>query len=126
MERNQFNNGVLYLNGGKISTSDLQWNSHPAYHGVALKHLIEGATTNNEFSCHLVKIEPNCEIELHNHAGKTELHEVIQGSGICTLESNELEYEPGNVGILPADKNHSVKAGEQGLLLLAKFFPALL
>lgn len=126
MKKNRFNNGVLYVNNKKILTNDLEWNAHPKYKGVFLKHLILGNITNNEFSCHIVLIEPNCEIELHNHAGKTEVHEVIQGSGKCQLEENELDYKQGNIGFLPADKNHSVKAGGEGLLLIAIFFPALL
>lgn len=122
---NQFNNGKLYLNGECIDVASLPWNEHPAYKGVFLKHVITGNRTDNRLSCHLVKIEPTCEIGLHNHAGKTELHEVLNGNGHCILEDKKMDYRKGVTGLIPADMNHLVKASSEGLFLLAKFFPAL-
>lgn len=121
-----FENGVLYINGECINIEELPWNEHQVFKGVFLKDLIKGETTNNQISCHLVKVEPGCEIGTHIHAGKTELHEIISGSGHCTIEQTKFDYRQGIMGYIPADKSHSVRAGSEVLLFLAKFFPALL
>lgn len=126
MNTTDFTNGELHINGECIDIENLIWNNHPIYKGVALKHVIKGESTNNQLSCHIVRINPGCELELHCHPGKTELHEVIKGSGICSIEESIINYKKGIMGFIPADKNHSVKAGDDGLILFAKFFPALL
>lgn len=126
MKTNDFNKGILHINGKCIEIEKLDWNEHPAFKGVFLKHLIKGEDTNNQLSCHLVKINANCEIGLHNHVGKTELHEVIEGNGQCSIEKETINYQSGVITFIPADVNHLVKAGNEGLFILAKFFPALL
>lgn len=126
MDANIFNNGKLYINGESVDIENLPWNKHSAYEGVFLKHIIKGESTDHQLSCHLVKINPGCEIGTHNHAGKTELHEIITGSGHCIIEQSKIDYHRGVIGFIPADRNHSVKAEREGLFLLAKFFPALL
>lgn len=126
MNTTDFTNGELYINGECIDIENLTWNNHPAYKGVCLKHIIKGESTNNQLSCHIVRINPGSELELHCHPGKTELHEVINGSGTCSIEKSTITYKKGTMGFIPADRNHSVKAGDEGLILLAKFFPALL
>lgn len=123
---NDFNKGKLYINEKIIDVEDLQWNEHSDFKGVFLKHIIKGADTNNSLSCHLVKINPDCEIDIHNHSGKTELHEILSGFGQCLIEQTTINYQKGVVGFIPTDKNHSIKASNKGLFFLAKFFPALL
>lgn len=126
MDANNFNKGKLYINRECIDVENLMWNEHSVFKGVFFKHIIKRESTNNRLSCHLVKINPNCEIGIRNHADKTELHEVISGLGHCMVEQTKFDYRKGVIGFIPADKNHSVKADKEGLLLLAKFFPALL
>ncbi len=126
MDTNYFNKGKLYISDKCVDVESLEWNEHPAFKGVFLKHIIKGENTNNSLSCHLVKINPDCEIGNHNHPGKTELHEILSGNGTCNIEQTNINYKKGVVGFIPADKDHSVKAEKDGLLLLAKFFPALL
>lgn len=126
MDINDFDTGKLHINNTCIDIESLQWNEHSAFKGVFLKHIIKGEDTDNKLSCHLVKIDPNCEIGIHNHAGKCELHEIVNGEGFCTIEQSKFDYHKGVIGFIPADKNHSIKAGNEGLFLLAKFFPALL
>ncbi len=77
------------------------------------------------WNCHLVKIDAGCEIGTHNHCGKTELHEVIFGHGKCFVGEKEIDYTTGKITVMPADINHKVTAGDEGLFLFAKFFPAL-
>ena len=107
------------------NVESLPWNNHPAFAGVALKHLITGKDTDGKFSCHIVRIDTGCEIGTHIHEGKWELHEVVKGKGYCLLENEKVDYDAGIVTAIPADLPHSVVAEEQ-LYLLAKFVPALL
>lgn len=37
-----------------------------------------------------------------------------------------MEYHPKCMGVIPKGTKHKVVAGENGLILLAKFFPALM
>jgi quercetin dioxygenase-like cupin family protein len=122
---NGFNEGNLYLLTNSEVNETKPWNVHPKFHGVYLKNIIMGNQTDGAFSAHLVKIENGCSIGEHIHEGKTELHEIIEGSGICIIGSNEVTYHPGDCALIPHDMRHKVIAGENGLFLLAKFFPAL-
>lgn len=115
----------MYTVAGIREAASLSWQEHPVFAGVALKHLITGKDTDGAFSCHVVRVNASCEIGNHIHAGKWELHEVLEGKGCCLLENTEIPYNPGVVTVIPADAPHSVTAKEQ-LFLLAKFVPALL
>ncbi len=123
---NLFKQGTVSDQSNQQPISELIWNEHPVFKGVFLKHLITGSQTNNQLSSHLVKINPGSQIGTHNHIGKTEIHEVVEGSGFCTVEESEHKYIPGTVVIIPADLDHQVTADENGLVIMAKFFPALL
>jgi mannose-6-phosphate isomerase-like protein (cupin superfamily) len=59
------------------------------------------------------------------HPTQLETHEVIDGNGICRNDGVELQYDSGTISIFPAASEHSVRAGSDGLLLFAKFMPAL-
>ncbi len=122
----QFESGKIFTNGKRLITEDLPWNPHSIFKGVFLKHLIQGAETNGKISCHLVKIDPECEIGEHIHEGKFEVHEVIDGDGICQIEKESISYRAGSIALIPENKPHKVIAGKKGLLLLAKFTPSLL
>lgn len=104
---------------------DIPWTPHPVFHGVELKHLITAADTSGQFSYHLVKIAPNKSILNHIHEKQLETHEVIMGSGTCINAGQNSPYEPGTVSIIAAGIEHEVVAGDDGLYLFAKFFPAL-
>lgn len=121
----QFNNGVLRLSNNEICFSKLPWNAHPTFEGVELKHIITGKETSNQWSYHLVRIAPNKAIKDHIHDPQLETHEVIAGTGICINDGKELNYAPGTISIIPATIHHEVIAGDDGLYLFAKFFPAL-
>jgi quercetin dioxygenase-like cupin family protein len=121
-----FENGNTHLLTSTVSNTEKQWNPHPKFHGVYLKHIITGEQTGNRVSSHIVKIEPGCILDEHIHAGKIELHEVIEGAGICNLNGTELNYFPGDCAVIPEDVKHKVVAGKNGLILYAKFIPALL
>ena len=117
--------GNIYFIDKQAKINTLTWNPHPTYKGVYLKHLIIGENTGNQLSCHIVKVEPNCILDTHQHDGKIEIHEVIDGSGQMFLDKQEIGYTVGQICVIPANTPHKVIAGKDGLILFAKFTPAL-
>jgi len=118
------NGTTIYLDREE-ATAEIPWNQHPQFKGVYLKHLIKGADTDGKLSCHMVKIDPGAVLEEHIHENQWELHEVIEGEGKFFLDTKEAPYYPGHMGMIPKGTNHKVIAGGKGMVLLAKFFPAL-
>lgn len=119
-------NGTISTLQGREEAGAIEWAKHPSFAGVYLKHLIKGEKTNSQLSCHMVRIDPGCVLSEHIHAEQWELHEVISGAGRCQLDGKELPYQPGQMTVIPQGVRHEVIAGEEGLVLLAKFFPPLL
>ena len=120
-----FEKRKLMLDGIEISFDSLEWNSHPSFEGVELKHLIRAKDTNGIFSYHLVKIKPNKKIGLHIHQNQLETHEIIEGNGMCKNGNYEYVYDPGVISIFEAGVEHEIIANEKGLYLFATFIPAL-
>lgn len=118
-------NGMITSTGGDINI-DAIWHEHPKFRGVYLKHLIKGTYTDGMLSSHMVRIEPHAVLEEHVHDAQWELHEVIEGEGVFLLDNSELPYYPGRMAVIPKGVKHRVTAGSRGLVMLAKFFPALL
>ncbi len=121
----QYNSGKLSLPNKEVLFSDLKWNAHPTFEGVELKHILTSKDTNGEFSYHLVRIAPNKSIGLHVHKEQLETHEIIAGNGYAVNDGVKLNYNPGVISIFPKNIPHEVFAGEDGLYIFAKFFPAL-
>jgi quercetin dioxygenase-like cupin family protein len=119
-------NGAITYEDRDDQAGQIQWNEHPKFKGVYLKHLITGRDTDGALSCHMVKIDPNSALEEHIHEGQLELHEVIEGAGSFILSGKVATYHPGHMAVIPKGMKHKVIAGEKGLVLLAKFCPALL
>lgn len=121
----KFNDGRLIIPNAEKDFSQLEWNKHPTFEGVELKHIVAASDTCGAFSYHLVRIAPNMKIGNHVHKEQTETHEVISGSGICINEGKEIAYSTGVISIMKMDTPHEVIAGSEGLYLFAKFIPAL-
>jgi len=119
------NGTIIYLDR-ENQAGNIAWIEHPKFTGVYLKHLIKGSDTNGQLSCHLVNLDPQAVLEEHVHEKQWELHEVITGEGSFQLNDKHTLYHPGCMAIIPQGAKHKVVAGKDGLLLLAKFFPALL
>ena len=117
----QFDNGALAHAGQVLDLGSCAWNAHKEFAGVFLKNLVTTEQTAGLFTCHLVRIEPNCKIGLHTHPGSIELHEVIKGNGTCLMNQKEIPYAPGVMAVIARNEPHEVKAGEKGLFLFAKF-----
>jgi len=118
--------GKLLIDVLTVEFDKIQWSKHQAFEGVELKHLITSKETGGEFSYHLVKIAPSCKIGLHVHKEQLETHEVISGKGKCLNNGALIEYRTGIISIFPKNIQHEVMAEDEGLLLFAKFIPALL
>lgn len=121
-----FLNGNLFLQNNIKSVDTFEWNKHPQFKGVFLKHLVTGVDTNNKFSCHLVKVEAGCCLDEHAHSDKWEIHEIIAGEGSTCIGESSVKYEPGMSAIIPEGIKHKVNAGSKGLSIKAKFIPALI
>ncbi len=119
-------NGTIHYSDHSEKISEIEWTEHPKFKGVYLKHLITGANTNGHFSSHLVKIDPNCVLDTHCHEKQWELHEIIEGQGTCQLGEKTVDYHLGRMAVIPMRVNHKVQADPNGLIMFAKFFPALL
>lgn len=120
-----FNNGSLKLPAKSVEFANIPWSKHPTFNGVELKHIVTAKDTDGQFSYHLVRIAPNKSIQNHIHEKHLETHEVISGSGICINDGVTMPYEIGTISIMPSGIPHQVNAGNNGLYLFAKFFPAL-
>lgn len=120
-----FENGKIFVSGKTVDADAIPWSPHAKFEGVALKHIITAKDTNGGFSFHIVRIMPHMKIGMHVHETQLETHEVIGGNGTCCLVGEKLAYDTGNIAVIPAGAQHEVQAGEEGLLIFAKFFPAL-
>ena len=120
-----FDCGQLIIPNKTVNFENVPWSKHPTFEGVELKHIVTSSDTDGEFSYHLVRIEPNKSIFYHIHERQLETHEVISGEGICINGQCEIQYSPGVISIMPRAVPHEVHAGNAGLLLFAKFIPAL-
>lgn len=120
-----FNNGTLRLPYSQKVFADIEWSKHPSFEGVELKHIITSKDTEGKFSYHLVRIAPKKSIKQHIHETQLETHEVIAGNGACVNDGVTLGYQCGTISIFPAGVKHEVNAGNDGLVLFAKFIPAL-
>jgi len=116
---------VVFPQGARLAR-EAEWNAHPVFKGVWLKHLVLGKDTGGLLSCHLVRVEEGCEIGNHVHADSVELHEVLSGRGSCEVEGRETAYVPGICLVVPKGAPHKVSALDGDMYLLAKFAPALL
>lgn len=117
---------AVHTTAGCRDAGMLPWKAHPVFAGVSLKHLVTAVDTDGALSCHLVRLEPGARLASHVHDGQWELHEVVAGSGTAGLDGRAAEYLPGVAAVIPRGVVHEVTAGEAGLCLYAKFFPALL
>lgn len=85
-----FETGTIYSKLTKTKSDSIDFIPHKTFKGVFLKHLVKGEETDNQISCHLVEIKPNCALETHIHSYSIEIHEVIYGYDNCKIEKNKL------------------------------------
>lgn len=120
-----FADGKTVFEDAEHSAATRPWTPHPKFSGVRMKTLVGTVETGGEFSCHLVRIDPGCTLDDHVHEEQNELHEVLEGTGVMTLGGRDARYRAGTLGVIPRRSPHAVRAGEDGLVLLATFVPGL-
>ena len=107
------------------AASAAPWNPHPRFAGVAMKTLVTGAETAGALSQHLVRVDPGCALDWHEHPTQCELHLVLDGDAQATIGEQETAYIPATQRTIPLGVRHCVRAGDRGITLLASFSPAL-
>lgn len=120
-----FADGRTLLPDAETAAAARPWTAHPRFAGVRVKTLVAAGETAGAYSCHLVRVEPGHALDSHVHEAQDELHEVLGGSGVATLGGRTAEYRAGTLGVIPKRAEHAVRAGEDGLVLLATFVPGL-
>jgi quercetin dioxygenase-like cupin family protein len=119
-------NGTLFFADRSVEIDQLPWIPHPKFEGAFMKHLIKGAANANLASCHLVRVNPGYQLTDHVHANEWEYHHVLEGEGTGYLDGKPMAYQPGRIAVIPKGVSHKVIAGQEGILILATFLPALL
>jgi quercetin dioxygenase-like cupin family protein len=111
-----------HLVGDEVGFEEVAWQKHAKFDGVELKVIIPFEKSGEGFSYQMVRIAPHCAIGLHTHENECETHEVIAGEGECIVDGKRHKYTAGTINILPARTPHEVHAGDDGLMLFAKFW----
>ncbi len=109
---------------GNVLAGERRWAPHGSFRGVFTDTVIAGESTEGSATCLLVRIDPGMAIGRHVHEKNTEIHYVVEGRGVCTVQGRRIDYAPGTVAVMPRGEEHSV-ATEGGLRLLAVFTPRL-
>lgn len=120
-----FEYGRLELSNDTINLNSNMWSGHLNFEGVEIKDIIKGKYTDNQFSCHLLKIEPDKELDFHTNIEQLEAHEVISGHGYAINDGKIIDYYPGVISIFKKKEKHKIIAGKKGLYIFMKFIPAL-
>jgi quercetin dioxygenase-like cupin family protein len=93
--------------------------------GVRLRRLVSAAESGRRFTTLLVSVDPQARMLAHRHESEFEQHLVLSGDGQMNLQGQIRDYRPGSLAVIPQVAEHSVAAGEHGVVLLALFSPAL-
>ena len=118
--------GKIVYTDKELNVTDLEWNPHPSFKGVFLKHLVKGDSSEGKFSCHLIRITDGFEIGEHVHDGKWEFINIVGGTGKGELAGQKFVCELGVSMVVPENVKHRIAADNGDVYLLAKFVPALL
>ena len=117
--------GAILFPGFGTDVAEIPWSPHPKWEGVFLKDLVTGKETDGNFSYHLVRITADCEVGDHDHKTQWEWNLIISGNGIFVIGDKEVTIMPGQSFVAPPGIHHIVSAGNEDLLVLAIFAPAL-
>jgi len=120
-----FEKGAVLFPDLEVRAAERPWNASPAWNGVFVKDLVTGKETGGAFSYHLMRVERNCEIPDHDHETQWSWNVVLRGAGSFVLGGRRVPVEVGQTFITPPHVHHAVSAGDDEILLLAIFAPAL-
>ena len=106
---------TMVIPGQTIVTESIPWNPHPKFAGVFLRHLVTGQYyrgTSEPASCTdrpRLYHRRSCPCRA---SGRSMMSSQVMG--VCTLAGTDIPYNPGVVGVMPADQVHRVEAGDRG------------
>lgn len=117
--------GAVIFPDLEVRAAERPWYTPPAWKGVFLKDLVTGKETGGAFSYHLMRIERGSEIPDHDHETQWSWNVVLRGVGSFVLGGRRVPVEVGQTFITPPRVHHAVRAGDDEIVLLAIFAPAL-
>jgi quercetin dioxygenase-like cupin family protein len=117
--------GAVLFPGFETDIAEIPWSPHSKWKGVFLKDLVTGKETDGKLSYHLVRIPADCEVGDHDHKTQWEWNLIISGTGVFVIGDKEVTIMPGQSFVAPPGVHHIVSAGDEDLLVLAVFTPAL-
>ncbi len=120
-----FEQGAVLFPDLEVRAAEKPWYAPPAWKGVFLKDLVTGKETGGTFSYHLMRVERNCEIPDHAHETQWSWNVVLGGAGTFVLGGRRVPVEVGQTFVTPPRVHHAVSAGDDEIVLLAIFAPAL-
>lgn len=126
MMTNPMAGGTMHYMERTEEIDKMKWIPHPKFEGAFMKHLIKGDDNDHLASCHLVRVNPGCQLSDHIHQEQWEYHHIIEGKGTGYLDGKPMPYSPGTMAVIPKGVLHKVVAAEEGIVILATFLPALL
>lgn len=100
------------------------WTNHPTFPGVRLFERVAASDTDGAFKTLVVRLDPGALMAAHRHPAQVEQHFVLGGDGVLRLGGEERRYRPGDLQIIARNAEHSVRAGADGMVILAVFSPA--
>jgi quercetin dioxygenase-like cupin family protein len=120
-----FEQGAVLFPDFEVAGGKGSWHPVPAWNGVFLKDLVTGKETGGAFSYHLMRIQRNGEIPGHDHETQWSWNLVFAGTGSFVLGGKGVPIKVGQTFITPPGVHHAVRAGDDEVVLLAIFVPAL-
>lgn len=120
-----FEKGAVLFPGFETGGTEIPWSPHSKWGGVFLKDLVTGKDTDGQISYHIVRITADCEVGDHDHKTQWEWNLIISGNGVFVIGDKEVTIEPGQTFVTPPGIHHIVSAGDEDLMVLAIFTPAL-
>ena len=100
------------------------WADHPTFAGVRLSQRVAADQTDGAIRTLVVRLAPGAEMAAHRHPAQVEQHFVLDGDGVLTLAGEQRPYRPGDLQIIARNAEHAVRAGADGMVILAVFSPA--
>lgn len=110
------------------SDKDVKWEMPKDLgRGFAMKPLITSANSDNKLTFLVCELKPDGELFEHSHDAQYEIHYIISGSGVLTVEKKKFNVQAGSIAIGPPKEKHSLKnTGDKTIHFLAIFSPALM
>jgi quercetin dioxygenase-like cupin family protein len=110
------------------SDKDVKWEMpKDVGRDFAMKSLTTSTNSDNKLTFLVCELEPGGELFEHSHDAQNEIHYIVSGSGVRTVEKKKFNVQSGSIAIGPPREKHSLKnTGDKTINFLAIFSPALM